>query len=228
MRKSSTGPDIYGLVVCACIGIATSLLGWRSLAAVAGSYEMGDILYDEGPELFQAWLRREQKSGGPTPQSIAQRLLLMPIGSRRATVVAMTRPDFLSPVVDNEADRQSLLISLEDGIVEALGTAPSSGDLWFAASYVRSRTTGFDRIAEDYLAASYLTAPREGDLARLRHVYIANVSPLLRTPMEAERDRDRAIIAAIYPRFENAYRKWEQSRQKVRPDAARRSSQTVR
>lgn len=228
MRRHRTGPDVYGLVVCACIGIATVVLGWRSLAIVADSYESGDILYDEGPELFQAWLRREHKHGRLTPKSVARRLLIMPIGSRRATVAAMTRPDYFSSVADNEMERRKLLIGVEDGIVEALGTAPSAGDLWFAASHVRSRTTGFDRIAEDYLAASYLTAPREGDLARMRHVFLAGVAPLLRTPMEAERDRDRAIIAAIYPRFEDAYRNWRQARQKGRSGASHGSSQPAR
>jgi len=227
MRKHRAGPDSYGLVICACIGIATAILGFRSLAVVAESYEAGDILYDEGPELFQVWLRREQKRDRLGPQSIARRLLIMPIGSRRATVAAMTQPDFLASVADSESERRDLLVNLEDGIVAALGIAPSAGDLWFAASYVRSRTTGFDRIAEDYLAASYLTAPREGDLAKMRHVYLAGVAPLLRAPMAAERDRDRATIAAIYPRFEIAYRKWQQSLRKERSEVSRRSSQSV-
>lgn len=221
MRRLEKKAEFYGLAMCACIGLAAAALGARSLWAISDSFEAGDIFYDEGPDLFQAWLRREHQREALTPSLISRRLLIMPIVSRRATVAAMMRPDFLSPVIDDEAARREVILKLEDGIVEALGTAPSAGDLWFAASLIRSRIVGFDRVAEDYLAASYLTAPREGDLARLRYVYLSQVAPLLRAPMTVERDRDRAIVANVYPAFEKIYVKWQRSREEGSSDASR-------
>ena len=221
MRRLDKKAEYCGLALCACIGLAAAVLGSRSLWAIADSFGASDIFYDEGPELFQVWLQRRHQRDGMTPTLIARRLLVMPIDSRRATVAAMTWPDFLSPVIDDEAARREVIHKLEDGIVEALRTAPSAGDLWFAASHIRSQVAGFDRVAEDYLAASYLTAPREGDLARLRYVYLNQVAPLMRAPMTVERNRDRATVASVYPAFEKIYVKWQRSRQEGSSDALR-------
>jgi hypothetical protein len=208
--------------LCLCIGIATTGLGIRGLGNIAVSYDPDDILYDDGPELFQVWLRREHRQGSLDADSVARRILTMPIGRRRATVIAMMRPDYLAAASGSEAERRELLARLEAGIVKALSTAPTAGDLWLAASKVRSQISGFDRKAESYLAASYLTAPREGDVALIRHVYASAVTPLMRTPMTSERDRDRAIVETLQPAFGEKVDDWLDRTQEGLPDGLRR------
>jgi hypothetical protein len=134
----------------------------------------------------------------------------------------MMRPGYWSAIAQSEAERQALLGIVEDGLVEALATAPSAGGLWLAASKIRSQTAGFDRQAEDYLKASYLTAPREGDIARLRLVYVGAVGPLLRSALEEDRQRDRETVRDLYPAFETKYQEWLDTNRKGGIDDLRR------
>ena len=222
MKKASALTGAFGLVMCFGVAFAAVALGARAINGIAESYQPGDILYDEGPQLFQAWLKRNHENGDLNPQSVAHRILIMPISARRDTVISMARSDFWPDIVRSEAERRALLGVVEEGLVQALATAPSAGDLWLAASQIRSRTTGFDKQAETYLRASYLMAPREGDLARLRHIYLSSVGPLLREPLEAERQRDRVTVARLYPAFDKKFQDWLDKKQEGGLDALRR------
>jgi hypothetical protein len=222
MKRARGGAGLFGLVLCLCIGLAASALGLKALAGISGAYEPGDILYDEGPDLFQAWLKRHHAAGDLNAAAIAGRILIMPISSRRATVNAMMRPGYWSAIVKSETERRALLGTVEDGLVEALATAPAAGGLWLVASKVRSLTSGFDRQAEAYLKASYLTAPREGDIARLRLVYVAAVGPLMRATMDGDRLRDRETVRTLYPAFDKKYQDWLDTSRRAGIDELRR------
>ena len=208
MKRHRALSRLAGLFLCLFAGIASAALGVSGLAEVRSSYEPEDILYDEGPELFRQWLGRGYREGSLNAQSVSGRILVMPIGARRALVTAMMKPDFVSALADQEADRRILQELMEDGLLKALETAPTAGGLWLAASKIRSQSTGFDRRAEDYLAASYLTAPREGDIARLRVLYVSDVGALLRDSMETERERDWATAREIDPAFDKKFQAW--------------------
>ena len=222
MKRARRGAGPLGLVLCLCVGLAATVLGARALDGIAASYEPADILYDEGPDLFQAWLKRHSQEGNLDSRSVAQRLLVMPISARRATVNAMMRPGYWSAIAQSEAERRTLLTSVEGGLVEALGTAPTAGGLWLAASKVRSQTSGFDQKAEDYVRASYLTAPREGDIARLRLVYVSVVGPLMRTAFEEDHRRDRETVRELFPAFDRKYQDWFDAKAKGGIDDLRR------
>ena len=108
------------------------------------------------------------------------------------------------------------------GAGKSQATAPTAGGLWLAASKVRSQTSGFDQKAEDYLRASYLTASREGDIARLRLVYVSVIGPLMRTAFEEEHLRDRETVRELFPAFDRKYQDWVDARAKGGIDDLRR------
>lgn len=221
MKRARSESGLLLLLACLGVGFATSGLGAWTLGNLSESYHPGDILYDDGPKLFQAWLVRRLEQGDLDRDAVGRRLLVMPIASRRATANAMMGADFWDPVIETESERNSLLEIVEDGLVDALRKAPAAGELWLAASKIRTQTSGFDDLAEGYLTASYLTAPREGGLVRSRIVFVNSVDPLLRSDLDDERQRDRTTARTLFPRFEAKLQDWLDSRDKGNSDARR-------
>lgn len=217
MRKADAA-GLFGLIACLAIGVASLSLGAASTAGLAGIFQPDDILHDEGPDLFQAWLARRVARGDLSPEAISRRVLRMPIAARRETVNAMMAPQFGAAVTRTEAQRRRLLQQLEEGLIVALGNSPSAGELWLAAAKIRTQTIGFDQQAEDYLAASYLMAPRAGALVRSRLVFAASVEPFLRVSLDEERGRDRANARKLYPHFERGFAAWQSSLQQKRTE----------
>ena len=203
------------LVLVSCLGIGAVSLGTGSwtLANLSQTYRPDDVLFSEGPNLFRSWLTRRMASNALRSEAIGQRLLMMPIASRRATAVAMMDLSFYEGLWTRERDRVPVLKMLEEGILAALSTAPSAGELWLAATKTRALHTGFDKKAESFLATSYLMAPREADIARARMVFVDSVSRLLRRSYDEARARDEATVEIAYPAFDRAYRGWIASRQ---------------
>ena len=228
MRRVSAVRRLFGLFVCLAVGLGSFGLGAVSLAKLSSSFQPEDILYDEGPGLFQAWLIRHHKSGDLTPAAVSQRILFMPIAARRSTVNAMMGRDFWAAIGGPEAKRRTMLTTIENGLVGALAKAPSAGDLWLAASKIRSQTSGFDHRAANYLAASYLMSPREGSLVRSRIVFAASVEPMLRMPLAEERERDMVIARELYPGFERKVQNWLDARERERADTKRKVRTRVR
>lgn len=212
MKPSSllNGPLV--LITSLAIGLSSIGLGARALVGLANSYQPEDVLYDDGPDLFKVWLERHFDSENPQPAAIGRRLLAMSIVNRRAVADALTQDRYLEHVVKGEVGRGRFLEALELGLIEALSIAPSSGDLWLAASRIRTQRLGFDAKAEDFLAMSYLMAPREANIARTRLIFSVSVSPLVRRDFAEDRARDLEIVRARYPDLERRHRNWFASR----------------
>ena len=213
MKPSSLFNGPLVLMTSLAIGLSSIGLGARALVGLANSYQPGDVLYDDGPDLFKVWLERHFASENPQPAAIGQRLLAMSIVNRRAVSDALTQDRYLEHVVKGEVGRSRFLEALELGLIEALSIAPSSGDLWLAASRIRTQRLGFDAKAEDFLAMSYLMAPREANVARTRLIFSVSVSPLVRRDFAEDRARDLEIVRARYPELQRRHREWFASRE---------------
>ena len=213
MKPSSllNGPLV--LITSLAIGLSSIGLGARALVGLENSYQLGDVLYADGPDLFRVWLERHFDSQNPQPAAIGQRLLAMSIVNRRAVADALTQDRYLEHIVKGEVGRSRFLEALELGLIQALAIAPSSGDLWLAASRIRTQRLGFDAKAEDFLAMSYLMAPREANIARTRLIFAVSVSPLVRRDFAEDRARDLEIVRARYPELERRHRKWFANRE---------------
>ena len=216
MKPASLFNGTLVLVTSLAIGLASIGLGSRALVGLTNSYQPADILYNDGPDLFTVWLERHWGSEKAQPEAIGQRLLAMPIVARRAVADALMQDRYLERVIEREDRRGAFLESLELGLIGALSIAPSSGELWLAASRIRSQRLGFDAKAEEFLAMSYLMAPREANVARARLIFAASVSPLLRRDFSEHRARDLEIVRTIYPALARRHRNWFASREAER------------
>ena len=195
------------------LGIAT-LAGGVSLARqTLAAYSESDVPPVRSAHSFRVWLRDQARqsygdmavsnmagddTSGDTntalAKAIAARLLLSPIQVRREIAAAAVSGGFFDGVVASERDRQILIIAMAAGVRRALASAPAAGDLWLAAAYLETVSTGFGPNARRALANSWLMAPRAASLAPARLRFAASLGDLLGVRERASMDRDRALV----------------------------------
>ena len=99
----------------------------------------------EQPASFRAWLLGivAEPDQTHTTKRIATRLLVMPMASRRNSADAMTGREFWEPFAVQEGSLKYVQRQVRDGVLMALQSSPTSGDLYLTAAWLEALTDGF-------------------------------------------------------------------------------------
>jgi hypothetical protein len=164
-------------------------------------YRGEDLAVSETPQSFQVWLfetlRAPNTEAGLVSSHVARRLLTMPLPKRRDVANAMMRLEFWDPFDRLNSGQRSAQRLTRDGILLALRSAPTSGDLYLAAAWLESLTDGFGARGQALLEASHVFAPREFVVIKGRLILGGRVWPLLSPEQRKALQADLAIFRSV-------------------------------
>ena len=109
----------------------------------------------EQPASFRAWLLGvvAEPDQTHTTKRIATRLLVMPMASRRNAADAMTGRAFWEPFAGQEGSLKTVQRQVRDGVLMALQSSPTAGDLYLTAAWLEALTDGFGLRGRELLRA---------------------------------------------------------------------------
>ena len=91
----------------------------------------------------------------------------------------MAGREFWEPFAGQEGGPKTVQRQVRDGVLMALQSSPTAGDLYLTAAWLEALTDGFGLRGRELLRASHVFAPRELSLVRGRLRLAALVWPLL-------------------------------------------------
>lgn len=205
-RGSAGAGPILGLVILLPLSGLTFFWGSASLWNLAAIYQPADLARTETPLTLRSWLAAEwtaaavDNSGNRSSMArgLAARLQIMSLQSRRDAVLAMMNDGFWQVVAGKTGFRSAKAMASE-AFESALLNAPTSGDLYLGAAWLRLTTTGFSPEVVRLLRNAQLLAPREYPFVRTRAQLLPAVWPLLDEEARSALLADLAIVKAAQP-----------------------------
>ncbi len=187
---------VLGLLV---IAVLVAGGGAWQLARLDQTHLKQEILYRVTPRSVQAWLKTLDIDDPASADRLADRMLVMSLPQRRDVVISMSGSAFFAELEPKFTQQQHLRSVALKAVLSALSQAPSLGDLWFLAAYLRGQISGVDPVVQQYLGLSFVHAPKEVDVVLARLQMMGLVWPLLSEASRTIVRNDLAIIAEAYP-----------------------------
>lgn len=192
---------VFLLTLLSTLGLGLCVWGAVNLWSLRDIYRGADLAVSETPDSFRVWLFEEFRAPdaklSAVSSHVARRLLWVPVDKRRSVANALMRIEFWDAFDRQEGGRRVAQRLTRDGILLALRSAPTSGDLYLTASWLESVTDGFGTRGQALLEASHVFAPRELAAIRGRLILGGRVWPLLSPEQRKALQADLAIFRSV-------------------------------